>query len=98
MGGGVVLALVTLAVASEVGSVAFAVLAVPPGFLKLEEVLRNLGSRRKKCTEIGSDLRHLMQGIVKFLGMNVHELADKLPCSLIGCLGLQRSGASKVGS
>ena len=74
MGGGVVLALVTLAVASEVGSVAFAVLAlaVPPGFLKLEEVLRNLGSRRKKCTEIGSDLRHLMKGIVKFPGMNVH--------------------------
>ena len=79
-------------------SVAFAFLAVPPGFPKLEEVLRNLGSRRKKCTEIGSDLCHLVKGIVKFPRMNIHELADKLPCSLIGRLSLPRSGASKVGS
>ena len=95
---GIVLALEALSVASEVGAVALAVLAIPPGFLKLEEVLRNLSTRRKKRTEISSDLGNLMKGIVKLPSVNVDEFADELPCPLIGSLGLQGSGASKVGS
>ena len=78
--------------------VALAVLAIPPEFLKLEEMLRNLSTRRKKRTEISSDLGNLLKGIVKLPSVNVDEFADKLPCPLIGGLDLQGSGVSKVGS
>ena len=38
-----------------------------------------------------------MKRIVKLPSMNIHKFADKLPCTLVGGLCLQRSGASKVG-
>ena len=68
---GVVLALEALAVASQVGAIALAVLAIPPGFLKLEEVFRNPGTRCKKCTEISSDLGNLMKGVIKLPSVNI---------------------------
>ena len=92
------LALESLTVASKGGAIALAVLTIPPGFLKLEEVLGNLGTRRKQCAEICSDLGHLMKGIVELPSVNVNEFADEFPCPFVGCLCLQGSGASKVGS
>ena len=92
------LALVALAIASKGGAIALAVLTMPPGFLKLEEVLRNLGTRRKQGAEICSDLGHLMKSIVQLPSVNVNKFADELPCTFIGCLRFQGSGASEVGS
>ena len=71
VGRGIALALEAFAIASQVGTIAFAILAVPPGLLKLKKVFRNLGPRRQKRAEICSDLSNLMKRIIKLPSMNI---------------------------
>ena len=92
------LALETLASTTQVGTIAFAILAVPPGLFELKEVFRNLGPWRQKRAEVRPDLSHFVKRIIKLPSMNVHQFSDKLPCPLVCGLGLQRSGASKIRS
>ena len=92
------LAFEAFAIAPQVGTIAFAVLAVLPGLLKLKKVFWKLSPWRQKCTEVRPDLSHLVKRIIKLPSMNVHKFADKLPCSLVGRLGFERSGTSKIGS